>query len=538
MPRSEASLVRLALALGAGSAGGPLSQAERALIETSLSESEPSVDEVDAARTALRAGGDPLGDLFLVARSADVRRADGAVYTPSALIGPMVEWIREQHPERVVDPGAGSGRFLLEVLRHDPSISAVAIDLDPLATLMTRAAIAVLDFAHVTVLQADYTRVKLPRVVGRTAFLGNPPYVRHHNISPVAKSRAKIAAASLGMSISGLAGLHAHFFLFTALLGRSGDVGCFVTSSEWLDVNYGQIVRDLLLEDLGAESIHMVEPTALPFEGTQTTAVISTFKVGERPGAVRLQDVDDLTQLAPLSQTGRPINRERLAEVRRWSGLLHAPAITPSDLIELGELCRVHRGTVTGANATWVQAHRADLPDSVLYPTVTRAKELFAAGDVLRHSDMLKLVVDLPPDLDALTVEDRARVRRFIAAAKKLGVDKGYIAKHRRAWWSIGLKSPAPILATYMARRTPAFVLNAAEARHINIAHGLYPRQELTDHVLNRLAEALRIGTKLSGGRVYAGGLTKFEPREMERLLVPDLTTLESHAPVSAALDA
>ena len=97
----------------------------------------------------------------------------------------------------------------------------------------------------------------------------------------------------------------------------------------------------------------------------------------------------------------------------------------------------------------------------------------------------------------------------------------GYIASKRRAWWSVGLYPPAPILATYMARRPPAFVHNTAAARHLNIAHGIYPREEFSRRVLDRLVEYLCCATRLSDGRTYAGGLTKFEPREMERLMVP-----------------
>ena len=40
--------------------------------------------------------------------------------------------------------------------------------------------------------------------------------------------------------------------------------------------------------------------------------------------------------------------------------------------------------------------------------------------------------------------------------------DKSFIATHRRAWWSVGLRAPPPILCTYMARRAPAFVRNRA----------------------------------------------------------------------------
>ena len=85
----------------------------------------------------------------------------------------------------------------------------------------------------------------------------------------------------------------------------------------------------------------------------------------------------------------------------------------------------------------------------------------------------------------------------------------------------MGLREPAPLLATYMARRAPAFVLNEASARHINIAHGIYPRQPMAGGTLARLADYLRVSVNLGQGRTYAGGLVKFEPREMERLPVP-----------------
>jgi len=117
-------------------------------------------------------------------------------------------------------------------------------------------------------------------------------------------------------------------------------------------------------------------------------------------------------------------------------------------------------------------------------------------------------------------------VKRFLQWARQQGADQSYIARHRRPWWSVRLREPAPILCTYMARRPPAFVRNLCAARHLNIAHGLYPRQSLAESVLNVLATWLRTHVKLQGGRVYAGGLTKFEPRELERVAIPRLESL------------
>jgi hypothetical protein len=246
-----------------------------------------------------------------------------------------------------------------------------------------------------------------------------------------------------------------------------------------------------------------------------------TFELGAAPEALRFRRVARLDELSPLDG-GRAVPRERVEASSRWTPLFRGPARRPSGLVELGEIFRVHRGQVTGRNAVWIAgAHSAELPSSVLFATVTRARELFATGAALRDASRLRHVIDLPADLDELPAAERRVVERFLRVARRMRAHEGFVANHRRAWWSVGLADPAPILATYMARRPPAFVRNLAEARHINIAHGLYPRERLSSAALDRVARYLSRTATQADGRTYAGGLTKFEPREMERLLVP-----------------
>ncbi|WP_344298069.1 methyltransferase [Agromyces neolithicus] len=533
-------IVRLAVALGAAEAGGPLSAEESELIERAVTSSPvPLKSEVVAAASSLRSGGDPLGAMFYDLRDAAERRGSGTVYTPDAIVRPMVEWTLAQQPARVVDAGCGSGRYTAAILKHDPHLAVVAIDLDPLATVMTRAAVAVLGAGDTTrVIQGDFTRARLPKVDGSTAFVGNPPYLRHHQIPAKTKAWAQLAAGSLGLKISGLAGLHALFFLATGLLGQKGDTGCYVTSSEWLDVNYGSIVRGLLTGPLGGEHIHILSPEVEAFEGTQTTATITTFRIGEPVAGIGFRSVSSVAEIRDLTAPPNPVAHARLVETSRWSTFVRTRTQVPADHVELGEIMRVHRGAVTGANAVWVTSDGAGLPESALRPAVTKAFELFAAGQELLDDSSLRRVIDLPTDLEsAFESRELRRVKRFLTEARKLDVHKGYVARTRKAWWSVGLREPAPILATYMARRPPAFVINRVKARHINIAHGLYPRQELPEGALRALAHSLSTGVSLSQGRTYSGGLTKFEPREMERLPVPDLATLMSYAGNSPTLD-
>jgi hypothetical protein len=232
--------------------------------------------------------------------------------------------------------------------------------------------------------------------------------------------------------------------------------------------------------------------------------------------------VADVRRLGAL-EGGRAVPAERLREARRWSPLTRAARAVPEDHIQLGDLVRVHRGAVTGRNSTWVvRPGQTDLPPEVLFPAVTRAREIFDAGSALASTGHLRLVVDLPADLGDFEGADLRRIEGFLARARRDGAHQGYIARARRRWWSVGLRAPAPILATYMARRPPAFTRNLAGARHINIAHGLYPRLDLPDAAIDRLLTSLRLSVSVDDGRTYAGGLTKFEPREMERLPVPD----------------
>lgn len=520
-----ADIVRATIALGVEDAF-TVSSDEQALIDHHRNGWEDV--EVGELRAQIVRGEDPLGDAYAAVLSPIQRRPLGQTYTPQPIVASMLSWAtRRPLPGRIVDPGAGSGRYLLAAARAFPDASLIGLEIDPASALMLRAniiAAGLVDRSEVIV--GDYRAASIPRIEAPTLYIGNPPYVRHHQIDSEWKDWLAETALAHGFKASKLAGLHIHFFLATAEHASAGDYGAFITSSEWMDVNYGSLLRELLLGTLGGTEIHILDPSSSPFADATTTGAITCFEIGTAPSSIRLRRVQSANDLGALGG-GKQVSRIRFAESDRWSVLVRTAVPVPAGLIELGELCRVHRGTVTGANRIWVaRANDVKLPASVLFPSVTKARELFGAGERLTDQGSLRTVIDLPIDLDILSMEERKLVDRFLRSAREMKVKEGYVAANRRAWWSVGLREAAPILATYMARRPPAFVLNDVAARHINIAHGLYPRQTLSVTVLDRLANHLRHAVTLSQGRIYAGGLTKFEPREMERLTVPDLGEL------------
>ena len=142
---------------------------------------------LDHLRDEIRAGQDPLGEVFADLRGTETRRELGATYTPLAIVDAMLAWAAEQDaPARVIDPGAGSGRFLLRAARRFKSAELVGVEIDSLAAVIARgnlSAAGLKDRSRVVL--GDYRAENhINENGGRSLFVGNPPYVRHHLIEP------------------------------------------------------------------------------------------------------------------------------------------------------------------------------------------------------------------------------------------------------------------------------------------------------------------------------------------------------------------
>ena len=172
----------------------------------------------------------------------------------------------------------------MQAARAFPAATLIGVNTDPLAALLARANLATIGHARRTrIIVGDYRQFDEP-LSSPTLYMGNT-LRRHHQITSKWKDWLFDEAAKLGHKASKLAGLHVHFFLATARNAQPGQVGAFITAAEWLDVNYGALVRSLLLKELGGQSITVIEPTAQPFPNTATTARVH-LEIASKPTSV------------------------------------------------------------------------------------------------------------------------------------------------------------------------------------------------------------------------------------------------------------
>ena len=429
--------------------------------------------------------------------------------------------------DTIVDCGAGSGRFALAAALACPHARVLAVESHPQMLQLLRQRVQAAGLAgQITVVAGDFRTVALD-LQGRTLWLGNPPYVRHHDIDPACKHAYQQGMAARGIKASQLAGLHAHFLLRAVQALRPGDGLCFVMAAEWLDSRYGQAMRALCSRaGVHVQGLWLAAADEAVFDDALVSAAVLHLRVGDDAGTGSATTADE-AQVGSIAghrlHNLRRVRQAVLAAAPRWSEFARVKMPQLGSGPALGDLFKIIRGQVTGANPVWVlPLGQTLLPERLTTPAVTRAREIIddAIGTPAAVA-RLKRVVNLPRDLDTLAPDERCAADLFIRLAQRAGADLGYVARQRRPWHWLDLRAPPAALVSYMGRRPPVFRANPQAVSYLNIAHGLYPREPLPAGLLPRLLAHLNQAVDMNSGRVYGGGLVKFEPSDVARLRLP-----------------
>ncbi len=169
-------------------------------------------------------------------------------------------WRERSDRVRFLDPAIGTGSFYSAIRRVFPSTSiadACGVELDP---TFARAAADLWGGAGLRVIPGDFTR--LAPDLPYNLVLANPPYVRHHHLPPEEKDRLKaVVSDRLGIAISGLAGLYAHFLLLGDAWLADGGLAIWLIPSEFMDVNYGSVLKSYLTRRVTLRHIHRYCPS-------------------------------------------------------------------------------------------------------------------------------------------------------------------------------------------------------------------------------------------------------------------------------------
>jgi len=286
-----------------------------------------------------------IGSIFERLIEPERRRKFGQFFTRVEVVDLINSFCIRTGAEKVMDPACGGGTFLvraysrkrelLHARRHGEILSDLyGIDVADFPARLTTINLAVRDLVneenypriarqdffdvrpHNPFLtlpgkittnglgSADQRKIEIPEL---DAVVGNPPYIRQEGIrkgkrmangAPEPRTKEyyqKLIQGEAGIAFSGRSDIHCYFWPHAATFLKNDGYLCFLTSSQWLDVEYGFRLQEWILRNFEIMAIFesMDEPW---FVGARVATTITILR-RQKDEALRMENTVRFVQI-------------------------------------------------------------------------------------------------------------------------------------------------------------------------------------------------------------------------------------------------
>ena len=264
-----------------------------------------------------------IGSIFERLISPEERHKFGQFYTCVEVVDLINSFCIRNGDEKVMDPACGGGTFLVRAYVRKRELSPArnhgvllsdlyGVDISHFATHLTTINLATRDLIdaenYPQIARSDFfdigtnrTFLSLPKhlktkglggvqhrdveIPKLDAVVGNPPYVRQEEI-PKAKAKNQhgtkefyqsLVRSETNINLSGRSDIHCYFWPHATSFLKDDGYLCLLTSSQWLDVEYGFRLQDWMLRNF--EIVAVIESIDEPwFVGARVVTAITILR--------------------------------------------------------------------------------------------------------------------------------------------------------------------------------------------------------------------------------------------------------------------
>lgn len=281
-----------------------------------------------------------IGSIFERFIAPEERHKYGQFYTRVEVVDLINSFCIRNGDEKIIDPACGGGTFLVRAYArkrnilprrdHESILSDLyGIDISNFATHLTTINLATRDLVgaenYPRIARSDFFDVEsgkafltLPKHV-RTgglgaatersitippldAAVGNPPYIRQEAIGKEKKENyRKLVKDQNNANLSGRSDIHCYFWPHASSFLKNDGLLCFLTSSQWLDVEYGFRLQEWILCNFEITAI--IESVDEPwFVGARVATTITILRRQQDPDKRMSNTVRFIQLLRPIKE--------------------------------------------------------------------------------------------------------------------------------------------------------------------------------------------------------------------------------------------
>lgn len=438
-----------------------------------------------------------------------------------------------------LDPAIGSGSFFsafLQVFEKKQIGESFGIEIDKDFSLL---ADKLWKSKGLKVINEDFTKLKnIDQKVD--LLIANPPYVRHHHINELDKSKlVENTKSKLNIKVSKLSGLYCHFLFHSHEFVKENGLSVWLIPNEFLDVNYGVAVKQYLMNKVELIRIHRFNPDVVKF----SDALVSSSVLWFRNRKAKLNHSIEFTfgDSITYPQKRTIIKQSDLNPKDKWSKIFPSGEFQKknSNNPTIKDLFTIKRGIATGNNNFFIlseeEIDKLQLPKlyfKAILPSPKSIESNIIESDEYGNPSLKERYFVLDCNLPLNEIENKhKKLADYIKSGEVKGISSGYICKNRKPWYSQEKRESPLFICNYIGRENSTkafrFFLNKSKSIFTNSYLGLYPKpffyklcesdRDLPFKIL-KLLNSTPTTELMNKGRVYGGGMYKLEPKELENV--------------------
>jgi len=355
----------------------------------------------------------------------------GQYYTPPPIIELITEMCIKSPGDKVLDPGCGSGGFLVKAYHklkdlkkkenpfaddsklHEEILNQLyGIDINPFPAQLSSINLAVRNLKvtsrNINLVVSDFFKVKpsvgiIPKKLD--VVVTNPPYTRQEEMEYKDQIREEALTYSDGSKIplDARAGIYAYFFTHSAKFLKNRGMMGQITSDTWLDVGFGEDLKQFFLDHFKIHAIIWYDVRA--FEKALVGTCITILEKEDQSKEDRENNAVKFVRIKKAMPTGEIVRaietakedfederigvtlkkQKELEPKIKWGTFLRAPTIyfkilNNPKVTELGKIALIRRGITSGANEFfYVDKEKIklwSLEEEYLEPIIISPKEM------------------------------------------------------------------------------------------------------------------------------------------------------------------
>ena len=468
-----------------------------------------------------------LEQKYIASTSLYHRKRYAQFFTPEKIAEFMCQWVLQgKQKTRVLEPAYGLGIFS-RILAQNTTILVDAYEIDEhiFESAVTARPNGV-NLRNEDYFSSDWN-------AQYDAIVCNPPYLKFHDYDNA--TYIPDVNSHLGTKLNGFTNLYTLFLLKSIAQLQEGGRLAYIIPSEFLNSDYGVEVKRALIESKTLHHIIIVDFTECAFDNALTTACILLCERTAGSVSVRFSLVNNIEGLNTCLSEYTEYNNSELNHSIKWKSYYEkGNSCKYSHLVPFSKFAKVSRGIATGANDFFTfkpsKADEYEIPEECLMPCICKAVD---APQTFFTQNIFTQLINSDRTIylfNGSTAPNNKNVQRYILLGEETEINKRYLTASRSPWYSIENRPPAPIWVSVFNRSGLRFIRNEANIYNLTTFHCVYPKNSGVDvevlfaYLITDVAKEIF----LDNSRQYGNGLVKFEPNDLNKGMVMDLTLLST----------